>query len=140
VEGWDVSSLGIVPYRVAVRKDVFPTIPATLQCKLARCHLGVLVVALQTNRCTPDGYVSTSCTAAEIDAVAAYDPDLHRCYPIPISEAEGRRAVHLRLYPTKNNQAQGIRWARDYELGEVVSQVQRGLALTASSLDKLGIR
>jgi hypothetical protein len=59
---------------------------------------------------------------------------------IPISEAAGRRAVHLRLDPTKSHQAQGIKWARDYELGEVVSQVQRGLALTASSLDKLGIR
>jgi len=119
--------------------DCEPTL-LRVQCKLARRHLGVLVVALQTNRCTPDGYVSTSYTAAEIDAVAAYDPDLHRCYLIPISEAEGRRAIHLRLDPTRNNQAQGVKWARDYELGKVVNQMQRGLAPTASGLDRLDSR
>jgi hypothetical protein len=119
--------------------DCEPTL-LRVQCKLARRQLGVLVIALQTNRCTPGGYVSTSYTAAEIDAVAAYDPDLHRCFLIPIAEAEGRRAIHLRLDPTRNNQAQGVKWARDYELGRVVSQMQRGLAPTASSLDKLGSR
>ncbi len=111
-----------------------------VQCKLARRQGGVLSVHLKTNRCTPNGYVSTSYTAAEIDAVAAYDPGLHRCFLLPIAEAAGRRAIHLRLDPTRNNQAQGIKWARDYELGAVVGRLQRGLGLTASSLDTLGSR
>ena len=54
-------------------------------------------------------------TAAEVDTIAAYSPELHRGFLIPISEASGRRSIYLRLDPTKNNQANGIKWARDYE-------------------------
>jgi len=92
-----------------------------VQCKLARRVGGVLSVCLATNRHTPGGYVSTSYTTDEIDAVGAYAPDLRRCFLIPISEAENRRALHLRLDPTKNNQAQGIKWARDYDLPTVLA-------------------
>jgi hypothetical protein len=87
-----------------------------VQCKLARSLPGVLSVHIQTCRHTPRGYVRTSYSAAEVDAIAAYSPELHRGFLIPISEASGRRAIHLRLDPTKNNQAQRIKWARDYEL------------------------
>jgi hypothetical protein len=45
-------------------------------------------------------------SADEIDAFAAYCEDVDRC---------DRRNVQLRLAPTKNNQAQGINWASDYE-------------------------
>jgi hypothetical protein len=52
--------------------------------------------------------VSTSYAATEIDAVAAYSPHLNRCFLLPIDQVEGRRAIHLRLDPTKNNQAERI--------------------------------
>jgi hypothetical protein len=91
-----------------------------VQCKLARLIDGVISVHLYTNRCTPAGYVSTSYTAQEIDAVAVFTPVLKRCFLVPISEVAGRRAVHLRLAPTKNNQADGIRWAEDYQLSAVL--------------------
>ncbi|HWW90176.1 MAG TPA: group I intron-associated PD-(D/E)XK endonuclease [Solirubrobacteraceae bacterium] len=101
---------------------MFDLDPAVLrvQCKLARVLPGVLYVGLQTNRCTPRGYVSTSYAATEIDAVAAYSPHLNRCFLLPIGQVEGRRAIHLRLEPTKNNQAERIRWARDYEFQAVM--------------------
>lgn len=86
-----------------------------IQCKLARELDGVLLVLTHTNRCTPHGYVSTQYTPDEVDAVAAYAPNARRCYLLPIDEVTSRRGVHLRLAPAKNNQAQGIRWARDYE-------------------------
>ncbi|MGO9319258.1 MAG: group I intron-associated PD-(D/E)XK endonuclease [Solirubrobacteraceae bacterium] len=95
-----------------------------VQCKMARRLSGVLLVALQTNRYTPGGYVSTSYTAAEIDAIAAYSPELHRGFLIPINEASGRRALHLRLDPTRNNQAQGIKWARDYEFSSGINRLR----------------
>jgi hypothetical protein len=95
-----------------------------VQCKLARRLGGVLSVHLQTNRYTPAGYVSTSYTAAEIDAVCAYAPELHRCYLMPVDEISGRRALHLRLDPTRNNQARGIKWARDYELRAMVRKMR----------------
>src|ERR1700688_1956058 len=54
-----------------------------VQCKLARRLKGVLCVGLQTNRCTPRGYVSSSYTAAEVDAVAVYSPELNRSFLVP---------------------------------------------------------
>jgi hypothetical protein len=95
-----------------------------VQCKLARRLSGVLSVGLQTNRHTPAGYVRTSYATAEVDAIAAYLPELHRGFLIPIGEASGRRSIHLRLDPTMNNQAEGINWARDYEFGPAIERLQ----------------
>jgi hypothetical protein len=99
-----------------------------IQCKLARRSGGVLVIGLKTNRCTPGGYVSSSYAATEVDAIGAYSPDLQRSFLIPISEASGRRALHLRLDPPKNNQSEGIRWARDYELASRLARWQPSIA------------
>src|SRR5207302_1528171 len=106
-------------YDLAIDMD-----PALLrvQCKLARRLDGVLSVNLQTCRYTPRGYVRTSYATNEIDAVAAYSPHLNSCFLIPIDEAAGRRVIHLRLDPTKNNQAERIKWARDYEFAEVMQR------------------
>jgi PD-(D/E)XK endonuclease len=87
-----------------------------VQCKWARRVKGVLVVVIATCRYTPAGYVRTKYSAREVDAIAAYSPELRRCYLIPISEVDGGSGIHLRLDPTGNNQARRIRWARDYEL------------------------
>jgi PD-(D/E)XK endonuclease len=105
---------------------MFDLEPALLrvQCKLARRVGGVVYVHLKTNRYTPHGYVSTSYTATEIDAVAAYSPHLNRCFLLPIDQVAGRRAIHLRVDPTKNNQADGIKWARDYEFQAVMQRLK----------------
>lgn len=95
-----------------------------VQCKLARREGGALSIALKTNRCTPAGYVSTSYTAAEIDAVGAYSPELRKCFLIPVEQVSERRALHLRLSPAKNHQARRIRWAQDYELSSTVALMQ----------------
>jgi hypothetical protein len=81
-------------------------------------------VTLQTNRCTPGGYVRTSYTAAEVDTIAAYSPELHRGFLIPIEVASGRRAIYLRLDATKNNQADGVKWACDYEFASAIEQLR----------------
>jgi hypothetical protein len=95
-----------------------------IQCKFAPRLNGVVSVRLQTNRCTPGGYLRTSYTAAEVDAIAAYSPDVNSCFLIPIREACGRRVIHLRLDPTKNNQAHGVKWARDYELESMLRRLR----------------
>lgn len=94
--------------------DIAPRL-LRIQCKLARHTGGALLVPIQTNRYTPNGYVCTRYNVDEVDAIAAFAPKTGRCYLLPIAELAGRRGVHLRLLPTKNNQAHGIRWARDYE-------------------------
>jgi PD-(D/E)XK endonuclease len=80
--------------------------------------------ATQTSRFTPSGYVSKSYTASEIDAICPYAPELHRSYLIPVEEISGRRAIHLRIDPTRNNQERGIKWARDYELPAMSRKLQ----------------
>jgi PD-(D/E)XK endonuclease len=96
-----------------------------VQCKLAQRLAGVLSVRVATNRCTPRGYVRTSYTADQIDAVGAYSPDLQRCFLIPVAEVSGRQALHLRLDATRNNQADRIKWARDYEFKAVIDRLLR---------------
>ncbi len=95
-----------------------------VQCKWAQHLSGVLSVRLHTCRYTPGGYVRTSYTADEVDVIAAYSPALHRGFLIPISEASDRRSIHLRLEPTRNNQAEGIKWARDYEFAPAMERLR----------------
>jgi hypothetical protein len=95
-----------------------------VQCKLARRADGVLVVMLRTCRLTPQGYVSTSYGPSEVDAIAAYSPETRSCFLIPIGEVTDRSAIHLRLAPTRNNQARGIKWARDHEFSSMIRRLQ----------------
>ncbi|MGO9249612.1 MAG: group I intron-associated PD-(D/E)XK endonuclease [Solirubrobacteraceae bacterium] len=93
-----------------------------IQCKWASRQGDVLNARCVTNRHAPHGYRSTTYTATEIDAIAAYAPDTDRCYLIPVSEVEGRTVLSLRIGPTRNNQAQLVRWAKDYELRDVIER------------------
>ena len=86
-----------------------------VQCKWAHSLNGVLVANLSTNRLTPNGYVSTTYTSSQVDAIGVYSADLERCFLIPIAEVAEGRAIHLRFSPPRNNQARRIRWANDYE-------------------------
>lgn len=95
-----------------------------VQCKLARRVGGALAVRLQTSRYTPRGYVFTSYTPDEIDAVGAYSFELNCAFLLPIDEVAERRATYLRLEPTKNNQAHGVRWAKDYELAVMIRKLR----------------
>ena len=71
------------------------------------------------------GYLYRTYSADEVDAVAAYCDELDRCYLIPIEKAAGRRAIHLRLAPARNNQKAAINFASDYEFPGAVAQLAR---------------
>jgi hypothetical protein len=103
--------------------DLEPTL-LRVQCKMARRVRGVLSIGLETCRYTPKGYVRTCYSAAEIDAIGAYSPELGSCYLLPMSAITSRRSLHLRLEPAGNNQATGIHWARDHELGLVLERMR----------------
>jgi PD-(D/E)XK endonuclease len=77
-----------------------------VQCKWAAKQGDVLVVRCCSHRRNRDGLLRRIYSREEIDAFAAY---------LPIDEFEGRRAVALRLVPSKNNQKERINWAKDYE-------------------------
>ena len=99
-----------------------------IQCKWAGRIGEVIVVRTRRSRRGPEGLIHRHYLPDEIDAVAAYCPDTDRCYLLPHDLSVGRAAVQLRLSPTRNNQARGIQWARDYELGATLQALQGPIA------------
>jgi len=75
-----------------------------------------------TSRHTPHGYERTTYSANEVDALVIYAPDTDRCHLVPVNEIEGHAAISLRIAPTRNNQAQLVRWAKDYALEEAIER------------------
>jgi hypothetical protein len=93
-----------------------------VQCKWASRVGDVLMTRCITSRHTPRGYVRTTYSCREIDAIAVYSPDTDAVYLIPINEVERRGQVSLRVAPTRNNQAVGVRWACDYSLEQSIER------------------
>jgi prevent-host-death family protein len=96
-----------------------------VQCKWGALDrdAGVIKVNLQTCRHTPSGYVYGSYSADEIDLVAVYCSELDRCYLLPISLVAGRRAIHLRLTPTRNGQRACINREVDFRFPGAIAQL-----------------
>ena len=116
----EATKLGVVVLRPfsPVRYDlVFDTSERLLrvQCKWAIRAGDVVIVRCATSRRGRSGHIRSYYTADEIDAIAAYCADLEQCYLLPITQFEERRAIQLRLAPSRNNQRVGINWAKDYE-------------------------
>ena len=93
-----------------------------VQCKWASRRGNVLSACCSTCRHTPRGYIRTTYSCDEVDAIGIYSPVTDRCYLIPIAEVEGRSSISLRLAPTGNNQSHGVRWATDYELDRSIER------------------
>jgi hypothetical protein len=94
-----------------------------VQCKSAVRHGDVIVVGTRTSRHTPHGYVRTTYSASEIDAIAVYCADNDACYLIPIDDLRGRSMIHLRLARARNNQEFAITYAADYEFHGAIAQL-----------------
>jgi hypothetical protein len=121
--------LGVVVLRPLVegcRYDLMFDIDGRLvrvQCKSAPRRDDVIVVNARTSRHTPRGYVRTRYSAAEVDAIAAYCPEVDRCYFIPIRDVRGRAMMHLRLSRARNNQEFAITYAEQYEFSGAIAQL-----------------
>lgn len=96
-----------------------------IQCKSAPRKGEIVSVRFVTNRRGPNGFITTRYTAEEIDAVAAYCPELDECYYIPIAEIDGTTTFHLRLAPTLNGQRAALHFATDYRLGAIAQLGER---------------
>ena len=92
-----------------------------VQCKWANLHGDVVVIRTRTCRRAREGLIHRPYAPGEIDAIAAFCAGNQRCYLLPNELSVSRAAVQLRVRPTRNNQAIGIRWARDFELGATLS-------------------
>ena len=86
-----------------------------VQCKWAPRSGDVVVVRCYSSRRARDGMRVRAYTPAEVDAFAAYCPEVDRCYFLPIELLSGRRNIQLRLGPSRNNQRLGVHWASEFE-------------------------
>lgn len=95
-----------------------------IQCKWASLKTDVIVVRARTCRYGPSGKcVRTVYSPAEIDAIAAYCPQLRRCFLVPAGHLAGRGHLHLRLSPARNNQVELVNFASDYDLGTMLERL-----------------
>lgn len=99
-----------------------------VQCKWARRNGEVIIVRCRRCRRGREGLIHRGYDEDEIDAVAAYCPDLNRSFLLPKSLSVGRTNVQLRLGPCRNNQQAGINWARDFELGATLETLRGPIA------------
>jgi hypothetical protein len=99
-----------------------------IQCQWAVKLNDVVVIRCRRVRRGPEGLIRRTYLPGEIDAVAAYCAAIDACFFLPAAVSIGRDAIQLRLAPTKNNQAIGIRWARDFELRATLQQLHGPIA------------
>ena len=87
-----------------------------VQCKWAARYGNVVVVRCYSARRSAGGrLINRWYTTDEVDAFAAYSPDLDRCFLLPRALWADRRLVQLRIAPARNKQTRRINWADDFD-------------------------
>lgn len=81
-----------------------------IQCKTGRLLKEGVVFFPTAMWCRNMSYRSYR---GHIDSFGVYCPGTKKAYLVPIEDVPGR-AAYLRVEPTKNGQAKGVRWAKDY--------------------------
>jgi hypothetical protein len=115
--------LGIGVYRPLVeggRYDLILEAGSRLlrtQCKWVSRRGSVLVVRCYSSRRAREGLRKRMYTAAEVDLIAGYCDELHRCFAVPAHRFDVRTELQLRLVPCRNNQRRGINWADEFDFG-----------------------
>jgi hypothetical protein len=106
-----------------------------VQCKWASRYGDVLVVRCYSARRTRDGLVRRPYEPGEVDAFAAYCPDLDRCYFLPYDAFPRRNQIQLRVASTRNNQRLRINWAENFEFSATLARVPGAIAQLGERLD-----
>ena len=92
-----------------------------VQCKWAPLNGDVITVRCLSSRRARVGFVKRRYESGEIDAFAAYCSANDTCYFLPHHLFAHRTAISLRLSPTRNNQASGVNWAKDFEFAATLA-------------------
>ena len=85
-----------------------------VQCKYARFRRDVVVIRCYSARRAREGLRKRTYCATEVDLIAAYCPELDRCFLLPADQFDERTQVDLRVGPSRNNQRLGVNWAEDF--------------------------
>jgi hypothetical protein len=104
----------LIPYGEDVRYDLVSErngVFKRIQVKHVTPKGGVLEVQLRSS----NNYQIIRYTTADVDVVAAFNPEDSKVYFIPLSETLNRNCLKLRLTGCKNNQQRRVVWAADFE-------------------------
>ena len=96
-----------------------------VRCKSAPLRNGVVQVRARTCRRIAGGYQRGHYDPEEVDLIAAYCPELNRCFAVPMTKFGGSGDLYLRVEPTKNGQRAGLHFADDYSLGAIAQLEER---------------
>jgi hypothetical protein len=104
----------LMPYGEDARYDLVSEkggVFKRIQVKHVTPRHGALEVALRSANNYQTIYYST----ADVDVIAAYNPEDAKVYFIPRSEITNRSCLRLRLTDCRNGQQRRVIWAVDYE-------------------------
>jgi antitoxin (DNA-binding transcriptional repressor) of toxin-antitoxin stability system len=98
-----------------------------VQCKWGALDraAGVICVRVGGSRHTPAGYVRSTYSDDEVDAIGVYCSQLEEVFLVPIEVVEGRSAIRLRIDPPRNSQQACINLAKEYRLGAIAQLGER---------------
>ena len=98
-----------------------------VQCKWGSLDIeaGVVNARVGCSRYTPQGYVVSTYSADEVDAICIYCAEIDEVFLVPIAVVEGKRQLHLRIQPPRNAQRASINLAGDYQLGAIAQLGER---------------
>jgi hypothetical protein len=107
----------LVPFGTNQRYDLVVDLDGEFvraQCKTGRLRRGVILFSTKSVRANMREVVFRN-YSGEVELFLVYCAETSGIYAVPVDEApEGYGS--LRVHPARNGQAEGIRWARDYQL------------------------
>jgi PD-(D/E)XK endonuclease len=107
----------LVPFGINQRYDLVLDIGDRFiraQCKTGRLRDGVVRFSTRSIRSNTQQTFFRD-YAGEVELFLVHCPETNGIYAVPVDEAPTSYG-YLRIEPTRNGQADRIRWARDYEL------------------------
>ena len=86
-----------------------------IQCKTGRYSNGV--IEFNTSSTSPYLKGRRRTYHGEVEAFGVYCLELDKVYLVPLAEVPTETCALLRVLPTRNQQARGVRFAETYEIG-----------------------
>ena len=125
------AGIGVARPFVDERYDLIFDLGSTLlriQCKWASRVGEVIAVRCYSARRSATGLIKRVYSREDVDAFAVYCHDPQGRYLIPFDDVPAGGTIQLRLTPARNNQQQGIRWAKEYEFAATLGRQQGAIA------------
>jgi hypothetical protein len=112
-----------VPFGENTRIDLILESASALrrvQCKTGRYRSGVVRFRTCSSYAHhPNPKVKARSYLGEVDDFAVFCPELGTVYLIPIEDLPFRSTASLRIDPPRNNQLNGVRFAKMYEIAKI---------------------